>query len=276
MESVFGNVKMPLTSKESGRLQKLREDIAMYTNQIVNLFYVGTSEGWVLVDAGMPGSHREIIARAEELFGEGARPQAIVLTHGHFDHVGSLPHLTEHWDAPVYAHILELPYLTGREDYPPADPSVEGGLVTELSRFFPRRAIDLGPMVHPLPEGGEVPGLPGWQWLHTPGHTKGHVSLFRGADRTLLAGDAFVTVKQESIYKVWTQQIEIGGPPRYFTTDWVAAEASVQKLFGLNPVLAATGHGQPMEGDELAESLERLTRRFRKIAVPDHGKYVRG
>ena len=40
--------------------------------------------------------------------------------------------------------------------------------------------------------------MPGWRWVHTPGHTAGHVSLFRDADRTLIAGDAFVTTKQES------------------------------------------------------------------------------
>ena len=49
-----------------------------------------------------------------------------------------------------------------------------------------------------LPEGGAVPGLAHWQWLLTCGHSPGHVSLFREGDRTLIAGDAVVTTRQES------------------------------------------------------------------------------
>jgi glyoxylase-like metal-dependent hydrolase (beta-lactamase superfamily II) len=43
-----------------------------------------------------------------------------VLTHGHFDHVGSVIELADYWNVPVYAHKLELPYLVGQMDYPPA------------------------------------------------------------------------------------------------------------------------------------------------------------
>src|SRR4051794_3070678 len=64
---------------------------------------------------------------AADRFSRRARPSAIILTHGHFDHVGALEHLAEHWDAPVYAHELEMPNLDGRASYPPADPTVGGG-----------------------------------------------------------------------------------------------------------------------------------------------------
>ena len=67
------------------------------------------------------------------LFGHGNRPAAILLTHGHFDHVGALKTLAEEWDVPVYAHTLELPYLTGRSSYPPPDPSVGGGAMAAMS-----------------------------------------------------------------------------------------------------------------------------------------------
>ena len=76
---------------------------------------------WALVDAGLKWSAPKIRKMAEELFGEGTRPAAIILTHGHFDHVGALAKLIEEWNVPVYAHSLEVPYLTGQSAYPPPD-----------------------------------------------------------------------------------------------------------------------------------------------------------
>ncbi|MFG6113648.1 MBL fold metallo-hydrolase [Halobacillus sp. MO56] len=268
---------IPVTSVRSGTEQPLTPDIHCLPIQVVNVCFVGSTahpQDWVLVDAGMPKSADEILATAQELYGENNRPKAIILTHGHFDHVGAVEELVEHWGVPVYAHELEMPYLTGEMDYPEPDTSVEGGMVAKMSRMFPNEGIDLGANVHKLPEDGTVPFMPGWRWVHTPGHTQGHVSLFRESDRSLIAGDAFVTVKQEYLFKVLTQEQEISGPPRYLTTDWTTAWESVKKLDALKPELAVTGHGLPMSGEELTENLARLNRDFDKIAIPDHGRYV--
>ncbi|WP_419880999.1 MBL fold metallo-hydrolase [Peribacillus sp. B-H-3] len=269
--------KLPVTSVTSGDAKFVTEDIYCFTIQIVNVCFIGKpakNQEWVLVDAGMPGSAEKIIKEAEELYGKGNPPAAIILTHGHFDHIGSIVDLIEYWNAPVYAHKLELPYLTGQKDYPEPDSSVEGGMVAKMSRLFPNEGIDLDHHVSLLPEDGSVPGLSGWKWIWTPGHSPGHISLFRESDRSLIAGDAFVTVKQENLYKVITQEKEISGPPRYLTTDWKAAKASVLKLEQLKPSAAVTGHGRPMIGTELAENLARLAREFDTIAVPDYGKFV--
>ncbi|QUW21015.1 MBL fold metallo-hydrolase [Sporosarcina sp. Marseille-Q4063] len=267
---------IPATSLESGVGTEVLPDLYCHTIQIVNICLVGNADAtnFVLIDAGMPHSAKEIISVAEKRFGENSRPQAIILTHGHFDHVGSIIELIEHWNVPVYAHELEMPFLTGKTSYPKPDTTVEGGMVSKMSAMFPIEPINLGNTILPLPADGSVPHLPKFRWIHTPGHTPGHVSFFREEDKALIAGDAFVTVKQEYLYKVFTQEQEISGPPRYLTTDWEAAFESVKKLEALQPAVAITGHGITMTGQLLTNSLHQLVEEFDKIAVPDHGKYV--
>ena len=267
---------MPMTSISSGDVQIINEDIYCLSVQIVNVIFVGSQKDdkWVLIDAGMPRSAEAIKHTAEEIYGPQKPPAAIILTHGHFDHVGALIELMEYWKAPVYAHIKEMPYLTGQENYPEPDPTVEGGMVAKISSIFPNEGINLDEKVQPLPDDHSVPGLRDWKWVHTPGHSKGHISLFRESDRSLIVGDAFVNVRQDSLYKVITQEKEIAGPPRYLTTDWEAAKESVRLLESLKAAVAITGHGFPVEGKELEMGLAKLAKEFDSLAKPDHGKYV--
>ena len=79
---------------------------------------------------------------------------------------------------PVYAHHLEMPYLRGESLYPPFDPTV-GGFFAFLTRFFPRDSYDSSDHLRELPADGGLPEMPGWEWFHTPGHSPGHVSLWR-------------------------------------------------------------------------------------------------
>ena len=116
--------------------------------------------------------------------------------------------------------------------------------------------------------------MAGWRWLHTPGHTPGHVSLWRESDRLLVAGDAFITTRQESAYAAITQAPEMHGPPMYFTPDWVSARASVQSLAALAPDVVVTGHGQAMQGQEMRAALQELAQRFDEVAVPETGRYA--
>lgn len=143
-----------------------------------------------------------------------------------------------------------------------------------ISSFYPRTSADLAGKVQPLPVDGSVPTLPEWRYIHTPGHTPGHVSFYRERDKLLLPGDAFCTTKQESFLAVAKQKPELHGPPAYYTPDWDAARESVRQLAALCPRTIAPGHGLAMCGDEVAEQLQKLSINFDHIAIPDHGKYV--
>jgi glyoxylase-like metal-dependent hydrolase (beta-lactamase superfamily II) len=258
--------------------EQIPPDIMILEFPLVNAFLVGApnakSGEWILVGAGMAHTGKAILQAAESRFGKGSKPGAVILTHGHFDHVGAIVELINMWQMPVYAHKAELPFLTGKADYPPADPTVDDGLITKISPTFPNQGIDLGKSIQSLPDDGTIPLMPDWKWIHTPGHSPGHISLFRKSDRVLIVGDAFTTVKQSSAEAVLNKEKELNGPPAYFTIDWKAAENSVRTLKDLNPALAIPSHGLPMGGDELNTQLSSLVNNFNQAAVPRQGKYV--
>ena len=251
-------------------ITRIAPDVGWLPVSFANVYFIGRpGSKWILVDSGLPGRAPEISAAAEARFGAGSRPEAILLTHGRIDHAGSALALAEIWDVPIYAHRLEIPFLIGSSPYPPADPTV-GGALAFLSRFFPRLSRDLGGRLREL-RTEKVPGAANWEWLATPGHSPGHISLFRRSDRVLLTGDAFVTVNMDSWSGLIGAGPQLARPPSPFTIDWIAARASVRQLATLRPNVAGCGHGVPISDSDLPERLEKFARRFR---APRRGRYV--
>ncbi|MEO5721225.1 MAG: MBL fold metallo-hydrolase [Chthoniobacterales bacterium] len=252
-------------------ITRIAPDVGWLPVSFVNVYFLGRPGGsWLLVDAGLPGRAKQIFAAAAAHFGPTSRPEAIILTHGHFDHAGSAAELARKWEVPIYAHPLELPYLTRRSAYPPPDPTI-GGAIAFLSRFMPSGGYDFSGTIRPL-EQNALPGATGWDWLYTPGHSPGHISLFRPADRVLLAGDAFATMNMDS----WSglisgrQHLCRAGAP--FTCDWGATRASVRSLAALQPNVVGCGHGIPISDPDLPTRMTRFAARFR---APRKGRYVR-
>jgi glyoxylase-like metal-dependent hydrolase (beta-lactamase superfamily II) len=259
--------------KNSTPIYALAEDVACRRVLYVNHYFIGNpGEGnpWVLVDAGLPGAAKRILKDAEELFGNRNPPLAIILTHGHFDHIGTLPDLLKIWPkVKVYVHPLEIPFLTGRARYP--NSALEGSKITlsYMKWFFIERPIDLGNRVYPLPVDGSIPFLKEWIYIHTPGHSPGHISLYRKKDGVLIAGDAFTTTNQDALSSVLLQKKEINGPPSYLTINWRDALKSIRKIVKLNPTIAGTGHGLPLKGEELTGALSDLSENFLDREIPN-------
>ena len=249
---------------------RIAPDVGWLPVSFVNVFFIGRpGDPWWLVDTGLPGRANQIFVAAEARFGAGARPEAIVLTHGHFDHAGSAAALARKWEVPIYAHRLELPYLTKQSDYPPPDPTI-GGAIAFLSRFMPSGSYDFRGSIRQL-EGNELPGLRGWEWIATPGHSPGHISLFRPADRVLLAGDAFATMNMDSWSGLVSGRKTLARAGAPFNCDWEATRASVRALADLHPNVVGCGHGIPMPDSSLPARLKRFADRFR---APRKGRYV--
>lgn len=262
-------------------MNEIAPGVVCVPTSFVNTYLLGEPGGpWAVVDTGLRPFASKVIAAAEERFGRDSKPVGIFLTHGHFDHSGSARVLSDHWGVPVYAHRLELPYLTGRSGYPPPDPTV-GGAIAMLSRVLPHDGIDLGGRLRTLvsvasvpdvlDDEGPLPGLPGWKWVFTPGHSPGHVAYFRAADRTLIAGDSVATLDMESYLELAIKQQEISTAGAPFICDWEKYAASLQTVADLEPLTLACGHGIPMGGGEVADDLARFARHF---APPAHGRYL--
>ena len=243
----------------------------------VNVFIIESQDqpSWVLVDTGLKSSYAKIKNMIAEVLEPGATPNAIILTHGHFDHRGALQQLATEWNVPVYCHHMEVPYLTGKASYPPPDPTVGGGMMASMAFVYPNSPINIEEHLRELPEDGKVPELPDWEWIHTPGHTPGHISLFREKDGVLVAGDAVVTTRQESVFSVMSQKKVLSGPPKYFTPDWGAAARSVRALSDLEPNVITSGHGCSMYGDEARKALHKMAREFWHLGMPESGRYVK-
>lgn len=124
------------TTNGDGTRQIIR-DLAFQNHVFVNVGFVGVpytgNQRWVLVDAAIPGSAGSVAKAVAKRFGAKARLAAIPLTHAHFDHVGALKDLAEKWDAPIYAHPLELPCL-GRPRFLPAGAHARACLVLARGR----------------------------------------------------------------------------------------------------------------------------------------------
>ena len=128
-----------------------------------------------------------------------------------------------------------------------ANPQVPGWLADLDERWL---AGPPHPVARALGEGDEVAGF---TVLDTPGHSRGHLSLWRAADRVLVVGDVLTNVQP------LTGRPGLHEPPRLFTPDRERNRASARRLAALEPRLACFGHGLPLwDPARLSTFVDRL------------------
>jgi glyoxylase-like metal-dependent hydrolase (beta-lactamase superfamily II) len=208
-------------------------------NEIVNFYLVEGDGGVTLVDAGVPGFRRQV----DELL-RGRRVDAVILTHGHIDHVGVAEGLRQD-GATVHIHSSDAAMARdGNEQKTEGNLGsyLRYGATWKLLAMAVRNGGIRRPKIAQLTEFGDnevldVPGHP--LVVHTPGHSHGHV-VFHFADRgVLMAGDAVCT---------WNPLTGRPGPqlmPRAFASSTDQANDSLSRIEALDAPIVLPGHGDP-------------------------------
>jgi len=129
----------------------------------------------------------------------------VIITHHHVDHCGLLALLLEHHpDLKLLAHKLTIPWLEKRADifsgildfyeelYLQHGLSLEEiGKIKKFHKYFDQ-FLDPVQITDELVDREYLDGHSGWQVIHNPGHTQGHISLYNANHQSLIAGDHLI------------------------------------------------------------------------------------
>ncbi|WP_356881133.1 MBL fold metallo-hydrolase [Arthrobacter sp. YD2] len=227
----------------------------------VNVYLVEDGDGVAVIDAGLPGMWPHLTGALDELgYGPGDI-RALVLTHAHFDHVGTAARLRQEYRTPILVHdadryIAAHPYRYEHENnrflyplrYPKSIPVL--GTMTGAGALNVRGVTD----VHSLTtdSGDALPGRP--RILHTPGHTAGHVALHFPDRGVLICGDSLVTLNP---YTGTTGPQIVSGAA---TANSPEALDSLSLLAETAAPLLLTGHGEPWRDGAAAAVEQALAR----------------
>lgn len=222
------------------------EGVHLLTHAYVNCYLVEDDTGVTLVDAGLPSMWSMVNEALEELGRSPADVRALVLTHGHFDHVGFASRAQREWSLPVLVH---------RDD---------AWLAAHPYRYTPERNRLLYPLTHPrgipflarmvaagaLKVKGvdntatmatgtalDLPGKP--VVLPTPGHTQGHCALHLPDRDVVICGDALVTIDPYT-GKAGPQIVASAA-----TADSSDALMSLKAIWATDVTTLLPGHGDP-------------------------------
>ncbi|MHB8571362.1 MAG: MBL fold metallo-hydrolase [Candidatus Dormibacteria bacterium] len=200
----------------------------------INAYLVGD----VLVDTGT----RSMLPRFERALA-GRTVSMVALTHAHSDHQGCAHELCTRLNIPLVCHQLEAARVDGRELLPARTPYMKFG-----RRFF---AGPPHPVDHFLADGDRVAGF---QVIHTPGHSIGHVALFRESDRVAIVGDAINNMN------ILTGMPGLHRPPDFVNENPAQVNVSLRRIADLEPEVVCFGHGAVLQDrDRLQAFARKLT-----------------
>ncbi|GAA5124948.1 MBL fold metallo-hydrolase [Haloechinothrix salitolerans] len=224
--------------------KNVADGIHCVEDSYVNWFIIEGDGKLTIVDAGLPTSWQSLQQALDELGRQPKDIEALLLTHGHFDHLGFAEQLRSEIGVPVYIHDNDVPLTQNPRQYGRARP-LTWYLLTQVKAmpmvagFVKNRAWWPKPIkeVRRIRDDKlDVPGGP--RVLFTPGHTLGHCAFHFPERDTVIAGDAVVTLNPYRGTR--TPQIISGAA----TVDPERALESLSVLADTGARTVLTGHGE--------------------------------
>jgi glyoxylase-like metal-dependent hydrolase (beta-lactamase superfamily II) len=223
---------------------KIAEGIHRLGDGLVNSYLLGEGSEVTIIDAAMPGYWSDLPAELAAMGRTLDDVRAVVLTHGHSDHIGFAERARRERGVPVQVH--ELDAALARGEVP--NPAKGAGPIRPIPILrFLLLAVMKGALRTPrlsevatFGDGAtlDVPGAP--RVILLPGHTPGSAALHVPGRRALFIGDAMATVA--------VTNGTTGPMVSPFSADPAQAVASLSRLDGLEADWVLPGHGLPWTG----------------------------
>ena len=234
---------------------KVAEGVHRLGSGLVNAYLVADGGGVTVIDAGLPGYWSDLKIELAAM-GRGLEDlRAVVLTHGHSDHVGFAEKARTERGVPVSVHEARRPPRP-RQGEEPGQGHAAPSVPCRSCGSSPSRSAKGGWHIDRLGEVAtfgdgatlDVPGSP--RVILVPGHTPGSAALHLADRGVLFVGDALATVAVTT---------GISGPQiAPFTADATEALASLDRLRALPDAgLVLPGHGEPWT-DGIAAAVDRV------------------
>jgi len=222
---------------------RLDEHLHRIGNDIVAAHLIVTPEGVTVIDAGVPGQWKDLIAELAALGLTLADVKGLVVTHGDDDHIGFAERLRSEAGVPVYIHAADADRARGGDKPKTAMPPMKLGPTIGFFAYGLRKgAMRTKPVAEVVEvSDGDVLDLPGApRIIGLPGHSPGSIAIHSPVANALFVGDALTT------RHVTTGRT--GAQPAPFTDDPALALASLDAIADIDAGWVLPGHGAPWRG----------------------------